>query len=36
MKSIDIAICVGKMAVISVLRRDEVVQNLKCVAIVLL
>lgn len=36
MKSTDIAICVGKMPVISVLRRDEVVQNLKRVAIVML
>ena len=36
MKSTDTAICVGNMAVIRVLRRDEVVQNLKRVAIVML
>lgn len=36
MKSTDLAMCAGKMAVISVLSGDEAVQNLKRVAIVML
>ena len=35
-KSTDIAMCARKVAVISVLSRDEAVQNLKAVAIVML